>query len=106
MPSVDNQLTLSDKKDRYGVPLARVTHDFGPDAVKCYDAGIQQGLAIFKAAGASEVWAGGRAQIHNLGGTIVGRSPQTSVTNGYGETHVIWLTCSSQARACFRPAAR
>lgn len=87
LPSSDSRVTLSEKKDPYGFPLARVVHDFGPDDLKCYEAGIQQGLAILKAAGAYEVWAGGRANAHIMGGTIMGRVPESSVTNSYGQTH-------------------
>ena len=89
LPNPDNRLVLADSKDKYGFPLARVTHDFGPDDIKCFEAGMKQGQEIFKAAGAYEVWAGGRVRIHTMGGAIMGRSPETSVTNGYGQTHDI-----------------
>ena len=32
-------------------------------------------------------WHGNRAQMHSLGGTIMGESPDESVTNSYGQTH-------------------
>jgi len=87
LPNLDDRLVLSRKKDRYGLPLARVVHTFGPDELKCFAAGMTQGQAIFKAAGASEAWAGGRARAHLMGGAIMGRNPRTSVTNSYGQTH-------------------
>ena len=33
------------------------------------------------------MWASGRAQMHTLGGAIMGRSARSSVANGYGQTH-------------------
>ena len=87
MAQADNRLTLSDKKDRYGFPLARVVHEFGPDSVQCWEDGLKQGETIMKAAGAYKVWAGGRAQMHSFGGTIMGDSAQDSVVNSYGQTH-------------------
>ena len=87
LPDADNRLVLTEKKDRYGLPLATVRHQFGRDSLQCWEAGIKQGKAVFAAAGAYEVWASGRAQMHTLGGAIMGRSAQSSVANSYGQSH-------------------
>jgi choline dehydrogenase-like flavoprotein len=87
LPETENRLVLSDRKDRFGLPLARVRHRFGPDSVQCWQAGIGQGKEIFKAAGAYDVWTSRRAQMHTMGGAIMGRSAQGSVTDSYGKTH-------------------
>jgi len=87
LPVPENAVVLSDKKDPYGMPLAKVVHTYGPDDLACFDAAVDQGRAIFQAAGASEVWDAGRHNAHMLGGTIMGRSPTASVTNSYGQTH-------------------
>lgn len=87
LPDAGNRLVLSEKKDRFGVPLAKVHHQFGPDSVRCWEAGMKQGKAIFQAARAYEVWASGRVQMHTLGGAIMGRSAKSSVANSYGQTH-------------------
>jgi len=87
LPGSDDRLALSEKKDPYGFPLARITHAFGPDAVKCFEAGSKEGQAIFRAAGAHEVWVSSRAYMHLMGGAIMGRDARTSVTNSYGQTH-------------------
>jgi choline dehydrogenase-like flavoprotein len=87
MPDADNRLVLTEKKDRHGFRLARAVHQFGPDAVQCWEAGVAQGKAIAEAAGAYEVWTSGRAQMHTMGGAIMGASAEDSVTNGYGQTH-------------------
>ena len=89
LPRADDQLVLSGKKDAYGLRLARVTHEFGPDDIQCFDAGMKQGQEIFKAAGAYDVWTGGRVRMHAMGGIIMGDHPKASVTNSYGQTHDI-----------------
>jgi choline dehydrogenase-like flavoprotein len=86
-PNPDNRLELISRKDRHGFPLARVTHQFGADSIRCWEDGMKQGKAIFEAGGAKEVWTSGRAQMHTMGGTIMGRDPRASVANGYGQTH-------------------
>lgn len=88
LPDVHNELLLdSSTRDRFGFPLARVIHNFNQDDVRCYEAGIKQGLDIFKAAKAYEVWSSNRVRMHAMGGVIMGLDPKTSVTNSYGQTH-------------------
>ncbi len=87
LPSGDNRLVLGEKTDRYGLPVARITHGLGPDDIKCFGAGMREGRQVFEAAGAYEVWGSGRANMHIMGGTIMGRDRRSSVTNSYGQTH-------------------
>jgi choline dehydrogenase-like flavoprotein len=87
LPSRENQMTLSKRKDRFGFPLAHITHEFSSDDLKCFEAGMQQGKAIMKAAGSYETWSNGPVSMHDLGGTIMGKDPATSVVNSYGQTH-------------------
>jgi choline dehydrogenase-like flavoprotein len=89
LPNRDDCLVLSEKKDQYGFPLARITHAFGPDDLKCFEAGMTEGRAVFAAAGAYDVWVSGRARMHLMGGALMGRDARTSVTNSYGQTHDI-----------------
>jgi hypothetical protein len=69
LPNPDNQLRLSREKDRFGVPIAQVTHSFGSEDIRCFDAGMKQGIDIFKAAGAYEVWPSRRVKMHTMGGS-------------------------------------
>lgn len=87
LPVRENQLVLTGDKDVHGMPCARVSHAFAKDSDRCWAAGVEKGKAIMRAAGAYDVWSGGRAQMHSLGGAIMGRSPDESVTNGWGQTH-------------------
>ncbi|HEV2388182.1 MAG TPA: GMC family oxidoreductase [Candidatus Acidoferrales bacterium] len=87
LPRAENRLALGGAKDSHGFPLARVTHAFGAEDNACFASGMKQGLAIFRAAGAFEVWAGPRARMHVMGGAIMGSDPRTSVADSYGQTH-------------------
>jgi choline dehydrogenase-like flavoprotein len=89
LPSRENQLTLSNQRDRSGFPLAHITHEFSSDDMKCFEAGMQQGKAIMKAAGAYEAWSNGPVSMHSLGGTLMGKDAAASVVNSYGQTHEV-----------------
>ena len=69
------------------MPLARIHHSLGQDDVRCFEAGVKQGLEIFRAAGVSEPWNGNRVAMHVMGGTIMGSDGGSSVTNSYGQCH-------------------
>ncbi len=89
LPVAENRLVLSARKDRHGLPLAEVSHSFAPDSIACWDSGVVEGRKVFEAAGAREVWTSRRAQMHTLGGAIMGASARTSVTNSYGQCHEV-----------------
>jgi len=88
LPAKENQITLSATRDRLGVPVAKVTFGFAAEELKLFEAGMKEGKEIFQSAATEEVWAGGGPNgMHILGGTIMGKIPQHSVTNSYGQTH-------------------
>lgn len=89
LPVADNAVTLSDRLDANGVPLARVTHTTHAKSKSLWAAALEEGKAVFEAAGATEVWSGPQAGMHIIGGTIMGDDPQSSVSNSYGQTHDI-----------------
>lgn len=86
-PSFENAITLTSEKDKYGVPLARLTNTIGADAQKAAQTAIEQGKEIFKAADASEVWAAPIHTEHMMGGTMMGEDRALCVTDGFGQTH-------------------
>ncbi|TQV72725.1 GMC family oxidoreductase [Exilibacterium tricleocarpae] len=89
LPLAQNRITLSQHKDQYGVPLARAVHNIqAPTAALCEHA-VAEGTAVFKAAGAEQVWQGPRFGMHIMGGTVMGTSADNSVTNRYGQCHDI-----------------
>ena len=89
LPVAENAVTLSETADRYGTPLARVTHTTHPRSKLLWEAALDEGQAVFNAAGAREVWTGPQAAMHIIGGTIMGQDPASSVCNEYGQTHDI-----------------
>jgi len=88
LPNKDNRIVLTDRKDEFGVPLAKVVHSYDEDALKLWSHVNEEGVRILTAAGAKSAWfnpdPGG---IHFHGGTIMGTSSTSSVTNSYGRTH-------------------
>jgi choline dehydrogenase-like flavoprotein len=87
LPKPENQLVLSRRKDKFGFPLAHITHEFSSDDLKCFETGMEQGQAILKAARAYEAWSNGPVSMHDLGGTIMGRDAASSVVSSYGQAH-------------------
>ena len=70
-------------------PLANVTHTTHEKSKALWAAALEEGKAVFEAAGATATWTGPQAGMHIMGGTIMGDDPQTSVTNAYGQCHDI-----------------
>jgi choline dehydrogenase-like flavoprotein len=83
----ENRVTLASQTDRHGLPVAHCHHDIGEATRAMTRAAVEEGKAIFKAAGAGEVWAGPTAGMHILGGTVMGRDAKDSVTDSYGRCH-------------------
>ena len=86
-PIAANKVSLSTRKDKFGVPLAVVTHNAAPQTLALWEYVKKQGLEVMKQAGATEIWPGGYGALHLAGGTIMGNTAKDSVTNGYGQTH-------------------
>ena len=89
LPVAENAVTLSDQLDRYGTPIAKVTHTTHPKTRALWQAALDEGQAIFSAAGAREIWTGPQASMHIVGGVMMGDDPTKSVTNSYGQCHDI-----------------
>ncbi|MEM1089734.1 MAG: GMC family oxidoreductase [Pseudomonadota bacterium] len=89
LPVADNRVTLSDRRDDHGVPLALATHTTSEPTNALWRATLDEGKGIFEAAGATEVWTGPQGAMHIMGGTIMGDDPATSVTDSYGRCHDI-----------------
>ena len=87
LPVAENAVSLSDQLDANGIPLAKVTHTTHAKSNALWRAALEEGRAVFEAAGAKEVWTGPQASMHIMGGTVMGDDPQSSVTNSYGQCH-------------------
>jgi choline dehydrogenase-like flavoprotein len=89
LPNAENRVELAQEKDELGLPMGRLVHSYGEDAIAVWNANFEEGLRIAKAAGAQEAWSarGAMPTIHLMGGTIMGTSAANSVVDSYGRSH-------------------
>ncbi|MCP3469058.1 GMC family oxidoreductase [Bradyrhizobium sp. CCGUVB1N3] len=88
VPNPENRVLLSDRKDKFGFPLARVIHGLDDNAIKLFEFARDEGLRALRETRASDVWAGPVPNIsHVAGGTPMGHDRTASVTDGYGRLH-------------------
>ena len=87
LPHATNRIELAGSRDRFGMRLARVTFNLDDYARKLWRQTADLGVEIFKAAGATEAWHSPPGGQHIMGGTIMGRDRETSVTNEYAQLH-------------------
>ena len=89
LPDPANRVELDGRRDRFGVPLARIVHahDAGTRALQAHLAA--EGEAIVRAAGAREAWSSPLGGGHPAGGTPMGDDPERSVTDAFGRVHGI-----------------
>jgi choline dehydrogenase-like flavoprotein len=91
LPNMENRIELVSDKDEFGMPLAKIIHNYDKDAEAVWNANFDEGLEIAKATNAKEAWSarGNMPTIHLMGGTIMGPGSANSVVNSYGQTHEI-----------------
>jgi choline dehydrogenase-like flavoprotein len=85
----ENRIELSSDKDQFGLPLSRLTIAFSDNERALYNHASGVGKSILAAASATEVWTSPLVNQHFMGGTIMGRDADASVTNSYGITHEV-----------------
>jgi choline dehydrogenase-like flavoprotein len=90
-PRMENRVELVSDKDEFGMPLGKLVHSFDEDAVALWNANLEEGLQIAKAAGAKEAWSarGSIPTSHLMGGTVMGTGAANSVVDSYGQSHEI-----------------
>ena len=93
MPMFDSRIDVDPGvKDRWGIPVARISGGRHPHTLEIARAMIEKASAWLREAGAVEVWkkipgqgvSGGQ---HQAGTCRMGNDPKTSVTNRYGQIH-------------------
>jgi choline dehydrogenase-like flavoprotein len=87
LPDPANRVVLSDKHDAFGVPLPRVEHRIDGATTALWEHCKKEGMAVMRAAGATETWTGPYNAGHLIGGTLMGGDPATSVTDSFGRVH-------------------
>ena len=89
LPHKDNRIDLDPRqRDRWGLPLPRVTFDFHQNEFRLQKFMAGVGETIMRATGADKVWAEGKGRPNRwAGGTRMGADPKNSVVNEYCQTH-------------------
>ncbi len=90
-PKIENRVELVSQKDEFGMPLARIVHNYDDNEAALWNANFDEGQKIAKSAGAKEVWQlrGAMPAIHLMGGTIMGTAADNSVVNNFGQSHEV-----------------
>ncbi len=86
LPWADNRVEVSEKKDQWGIPVAKVTFSLHENDKKLIEFGKNKVEEVLWAAGAQEVIQEQR-YAHLVGGARMGDDPGTSVADKYGRTH-------------------
>jgi choline dehydrogenase-like flavoprotein len=86
-PMPENRIELATQKDRFGTPLARIVYKMSDEGRKLWKTASEQGVQIFKAAGAKEAWHSPPGGQHIMGGTILGADRTKSVLNAHCQSH-------------------
>lgn len=93
LPRYENFVKLDEHKvDKWGIPLLQTSFSYGDNEYRMIEDATNQGIAMLKAAGAtnieasSEIAPGGLA-IHEMGTARMGRDPKTSVLNANNQCH-------------------
>lgn len=88
-PLPENRIELAREKDAFGYPLAAVSYRTADDTRRLWETAADEGVQIFRAAGAEEAWHGPEGGQHVMGGTIMGQDPARSVLNEHAQSHEV-----------------
>jgi choline dehydrogenase-like flavoprotein len=88
MPSENNRVTLhASEKDKFGMPIPNVHYDDHPNDNAMRSHAYKQGTAVYKAAGAKEVYeTPPYPSTHNLGTNRMSAKAEDGVVNPHGQT--------------------
>lgn len=88
MPQEGNRITLSDAKDKFGMPVANVHFDDHPNDVAMRDHAYRQGRLLYETVGATRTFpTTPYPSTHNLGTNRMSANPRDGVVNKFGQTH-------------------
>src|SRR5512145_2726515 len=89
LPHKANRVDLDPRqRDRWGMPLPRVTFDFHRNERRLHPFMAQVGEKIMRETGATKVWTEEKARPNRrAGGARMGDNPRSSVVNAYCQSH-------------------
>ena len=85
MPQADNRVTLSDEKDGFGLPRARITFGYCDNDRRLYRHSLRFMSRMLQAAGGHDLLETS-STAHLMGGCRMGSDPETSVTDANGRS--------------------
>jgi choline dehydrogenase-like flavoprotein len=90
LPHEHNTITLDPElTDARGLPVARVTYEWGENDLKLSTAARDKAAEMMSASGARKVRIGLNYGAHAMGSCRMGHDPKTSVLNEHGQSHDI-----------------
>ncbi len=90
LPAADNRITLDPElKDNQGLPVARLTYEWGENDIKVAAAARDKAAEMMAASGARKVRIGLNYGAHAMGSCRMGRDARTSVVNEFCQSHDI-----------------
>jgi glucoside 3-dehydrogenase (cytochrome c) catalytic subunit len=94
LPDYNNKIELSGELDRFGIPQAKVTFNWGANDLKMREDIASQAKNMLEAAGANRVYSSAAIKVpggsvHEMGSARMGRDPATSVLNGFNQAHEV-----------------
>lgn len=88
LPDIRNAITLDpDLRDARGLPVTRVTYQWGDNDVKLAAAARDKAAEMMAASGARKVRIGLNYGAHAMGSCRMGADAESSVVNEFGQTH-------------------
>ena len=85
LPWEDNRVELAQEKDKFGIPVAKVTFKLHENDKKLIEYGKNKVMDVMRAAGAQEVVQESR-YAHLVGACRMGADPESSMTDKFGRT--------------------
>ncbi|MFY7827192.1 MAG: GMC oxidoreductase [Flectobacillus sp.] len=95
LPNENNRFTLSDQKDKWGLPVLSFESEFGQNELKMREDMMNDAAEMLEAAGFKNISTYNSQTthiglgIHEMGTARMGRDPKTSVLNKHNQVHAV-----------------
>jgi len=95
LPNENNRFTLSDQKDKWGLPVLSFESEFGQNELKMREDMMNDAAEMLEAAGFKDISTYNSQSthiglgIHEMGTARMGRDPKTSVLNKHNQVHAV-----------------